>query len=111
MAFRVEAVPEAKQDAREILAWLRTEHAGETGLQWFEGLTQAASSLKVFPKRCPLAPENAGVSFEMRQLLYGKPRHRYRILFTVSGDTVLILRIRRPGQQLLLPYKETSPEE
>jgi hypothetical protein len=34
------------------------------------------------PKRCPLAPENASVPFEMRQLLYGRKPHFYRILFT-----------------------------
>src|SRR3954447_2901628 len=53
------------------------------------------------PARCALAPENASVPFEMRQLLYGSTRHRYRILFTIDGGTVYILRIRRPRQRHL----------
>jgi len=46
------------------------------------------------PKRCPLAPENASVPFEMRQLLYGRKPHFYRILFTIEDEVVYVLRIR-----------------
>jgi hypothetical protein len=37
-----------------------------------------------FPERCPIAPENARFNFEVRQLLYGRKPHLYRILFTMS---------------------------
>ena len=30
----------------------------------------------------------------MRQLLYGRKPHVYRILFTIEGDVVYVLRIR-----------------
>jgi plasmid stabilization system protein ParE len=33
-------------------------------------------------------------SLEVRQLLYGSTHHRYRILFTIDGDTVTVLHIR-----------------
>ncbi len=101
MAFRVDISPQAKQDATEILEWLLAQYAGETGLRWFQGLETAVVSLAKMPERCPLAPENDSVPFEMRQLLYGSKRHRYRILFTIEGNRVIILRIRRPGQQRL----------
>lgn len=41
-----------------------------------------------------LAPENASVPFEMRQLLYGRKPHLYRIIFTIKGETVYVLSIR-----------------
>ena len=41
-----------------------------------------------------LAPENVSVPFEMRQLLYGRKPHVYRILFAIEGETVYVLRIR-----------------
>lgn len=104
MAFRVRTSPQAKQDAREILSWLIAEYAGETGLRWFQGLEASILSLRSMPERCPLAPENPSVPFEMRQLLYGSKRHRYRILFTIDGENVIILRIRRPGQQSLTSH-------
>lgn len=94
MAFRVEQAFKAKRDLDLILEWLLTQCAGESGLQWFQGLRQAIASLSELPQRCPLAPENAEFPFEVRQLLYGRKPHVYRILFTIDGDTVVVLHIR-----------------
>jgi toxin ParE1/3/4 len=94
MAFRVEVSPKARRDADAILGWLLSQQAGEAGLRWFRRLEEAIGSLAHFPERCKLAPENASVPFEMRQLLYGHRPHVYRILFTIDGQTVYVLRIR-----------------
>jgi len=45
-------------------------------------------SLANFPERCALAPESNHFPFEVRQLLYGKRPHTYRILLAIRGDTV-----------------------
>ncbi len=94
MVFRVEITPQAEQDANTILDWLVSQYAGEAGLRWFLKLEEAMASLAEFPTRCKLAPENVSVPFEMRQLLYGHKPHVYRILFTIEGDVVYVLRIR-----------------
>jgi plasmid stabilization system protein ParE len=94
MAFRVETSAQAERDADSILEWLLLEHAGETGIRWFLALDDAITSLATFPDRCSLAPETGRFPFEVRQLLYGRPPHVYRILFTVEGETVKILHIR-----------------
>ena len=57
-------------------------------------LEEAMASLGILPARCPLALENDRFPFEVRQLLYGRKPHVYRILFTIDGDTVNILHIR-----------------
>jgi plasmid stabilization system protein ParE len=57
-------------------------------------MEDAIASLATFPKRCPLAPETVRFPFEVRQLLYGRKPHVYRILFTIEGDTVIVLHIR-----------------
>ena len=75
MSFRVEITPQAEQDADSILGWLLPQHAGETGLQWFLRLREAIASLWRFSQALRLAPENASVPFEMRQLLYGRKPH------------------------------------
>jgi plasmid stabilization system protein ParE len=53
----------------------------------------ALSSLRQNPRRCArvLAAEFEGA--EIRQLVYGRRRGRYRILFTIHGDTVEIVRV------------------
>src|SRR6185312_7024223 len=94
MAFRVKQTPEADHDLDVILEWLLAQEAGEAGLRWFRGLRKALTSLSELPERCPIAPERDEFPFEVRQLLYGTRQHRYRILFTIDGDVVVILHIR-----------------
>ena len=94
MTFRVETTAEADHDAAEILEWLLSQQAGDTGIRWFRNLEEAIASLAAFPKRCALAPENSRFPFEVRHLLYGRKPHVYRILFTIENDTVYVLHIR-----------------
>jgi plasmid stabilization system protein ParE len=99
MVFRVKTTARAKRDLNGILAWLASQEAGESGLRWFQGLYEAIASLAHAPKRCPLAPENAEFPFEVRQLLYGRRHHRYRVLYTIEGDTVFVLHSRHGRRQ------------
>jgi len=73
--------------------------------QWYSGLLQAIESLSQMPKRCPLARENKYFSQEIRQLLYGRGRNSYRVLFTIlegqGMSTVRILHIRHASQQTI----------
>ncbi|MGB3206924.1 MAG: type II toxin-antitoxin system RelE/ParE family toxin [Crinalium sp.] len=73
--------------------------------QWYEGLLKAIESLSEMPKRCPLARENKYFSQEIRQLIYGRGRNSYRILFTIIESnevaTVRILHIRHAAQQTI----------
>jgi plasmid stabilization system protein ParE len=94
MAFRVKSTENARQNAREILGWLRDQHAGDAGFRWFQGLQKAIASLRDFPTRCAIAPESKEFPFEVRQLVYGRKPHLYRILFTVEANTVWVLHIR-----------------
>jgi plasmid stabilization system protein ParE len=101
MTFRVETTAAAEEDADAILAWLMSERAGDTGVRWFAALQDAVASLAEFPARCPLAPEDAVFPFEVRQLLYGRKPHVYRILFTIKDQTVYVLHIRHGRRQPL----------
>lgn len=103
MAFRIEFSESAEREADEILSWLIERHAGETGYRWFLGMHTAIMSLASLPRRCARAPESPGFPFEVRQLLYGRKPHVYRILFTIEEDTVYILHIRRPRQKPIEP--------
>jgi plasmid stabilization system protein ParE len=98
MAFRVEQTATAKLDLDVILEWLLAREAGETGLRWFQELREAVASLAEFPHRCNLAPEDADFPFEVRQLLYGRKPHVYRILFTTDGDRVILLHVRHASR-------------
>jgi hypothetical protein len=46
MTFRVSISQEAEREGGAILEWPLSEHAGETGLRWFEGLEKAIASAR-----------------------------------------------------------------
>jgi plasmid stabilization system protein ParE len=94
MVFRVELSDRAQRDISAIYDWLRSEQAGDAGERWFRALRTAIASLSDVPSRCPLASENQESPVEVRQLLYGRRPHTYRILFAIEGDVVQVLHIR-----------------
>lgn len=79
------------------------QHSPERAHEWANGLMDAINSLKTFPGRCPVAPENAFFPQEIRQLLYGKGRGVYRILFTIQDEAVNVLYIRHSAQEVVKP--------
>jgi len=103
--YRVEPTDKALVDAGEAYFWI-SERSEKAALSWYEGLLTAFRSLEQNPRRCPLAPESAFFEQEIRQLIDGK----YRILFTVQGATVFVLRVRHVAREYLKPEKEGGEE-
>ena len=66
-----------------------------TATAWLNRFEAALETLSQFPQRCALAPENALVAEEIRQLIYGRRQGAYRALFTIVGHQVRVLHIRR----------------
>jgi hypothetical protein len=67
-----------------------------------EGLYKTILSLENMPFRCSLAFENNFFEEEIRQLIYGKGRNTYRILFTIVDDSVQILFLRHAAQKPII---------
>lgn len=105
MKYRIEISSVAEAEADEAFLQLSQIISLTRASQWYAGLLQAIESLSQMPKRSPLARENEYFSQEIRQLLYGRGRNSYRILFTVLEgqeiSTVRILHIRHAVQQSL----------
>jgi plasmid stabilization system protein ParE len=106
MAYRVDISPSALQDAEDAFLWIREQSPTRAG-DWFKGLLESIYSLETFPTRCSIAPESQEVGFKIRQLLYGKRKFIYRILFTVGydektdEDVVRVYRIRHIARRSL----------
>jgi plasmid stabilization system protein ParE len=94
MDFRVELTNRAQRDIASLRDWLDAEHAGGAGARWLAALRESIDTLAALPTRCPLAPESREFPLEIRQLLYGRRPHVYRILFVVDGDVVHVLHVR-----------------
>jgi plasmid stabilization system protein ParE len=77
------------------------KHAPETAARWLERFQSALRNLDQNPDRFPLAPENGRVAREIREFLFGKRPNVFRVVFTIEGDLVRVLRIRRAQRRFL----------
>ena len=93
MAYRVVVTDKAEADVESVLKWFHNQQATEAGSRWYALLMARLDTLENHPERCALAAESEDVGQEIRELLLGRHRYKYRILFTVSGKTVTILRV------------------
>jgi plasmid stabilization system protein ParE len=109
MTHQVVFQPSAQAEMEAAYDWT-AERAPMTAAQWYNRFVDAIRSLADNPERCPLAPENEYFSEEIRNLFYGKRRNAYRIIFTIRGDTVHVLHIRRGSRQVLKPEAEEETE-
>lgn len=75
----------------------------------FNGLVDAVESLSELPTRWPLTRESGEFDEPIRQMLYGKPPHFYRVLFIVRSDRVYFLHVRHGARQTVEPGELRFP--
>lgn len=97
MAYKVELAAEAEANLDAIYQWSARRWSAEQARLYLAGLKQAVLSLARLPKGHPLAPDQEAFEVEVRQALYGK----HRILYTISGRSVVVLMIRHTAQRPL----------
>jgi len=97
MTFQVEITPIAETQIEKAYCWYR-ERNSELADHWFRGLMNKIATLQEKPRRCPLAVEHEIFLEEVRQLLYGKSKNVYRVLFAVRDTTVYVLYVRHSAQ-------------
>lgn len=110
MTYRVEIAPPARDEFDETFAWI-FNNSPAAAVRWRDGLFEALHSLREWPRRCPLAPENDVFDEDIRQLLYGKKLHAFRILFTVDEQVVQILHIRHGARKHMEGEQPDSSDE
>jgi len=71
--------------------------------RWIDATEYRVRTLATFPERCPPAPEAKEIGVDVRQLVIGKRRGRYRVLFRAKGTEVQILKIIHGMRQHLTP--------
>ncbi len=100
MTYRVELTDRAKRNLRRIFQTINAVDSRQAHI-WFNGLETAVLSLEHYPARNPITPENG----HLRHLLYGGPRHVYRIIYAIDEDSrvVTIVHIRHGSRQPMPP--------
>lgn len=100
MKYRVQLQRLARQDLWAVYR-RASARAPATAARWLDRFERTLQTLDERPDRCPLAHENAKIAVEVRVLLFGRQPNVFRVLFTVDGDAVRILRIRRAQRRFL----------
>jgi plasmid stabilization system protein ParE len=102
MTHRVVITDAAKRDLRNAYLWA-AERAPVTAAQWLNRFETELMTFDHFPDRCGLAPENSLVRPEIRQFIFGRRKGAYRALYTIVGDEVQILHVRRASRDWATP--------
>lgn len=100
MAYRVDLTERAARNLRHIYQTIDAEGATQARA-WFNGLEQAILSLDEHPSRGAPIPEGSN----LRHLLHGRGRHRYRIIYAVdeANRVVTVLHVRHGARDAFMP--------
>jgi hypothetical protein len=109
MKRRVIVVPQADGDMDVILDWLY-KHSPTGAVTWHNRWLEVLDQLKKYADQCPIAPESAICRYEIRHLVFKTRSGReYRAIFAMQDDTVVVLHIRGPGQDIVSPDELREP--
>ncbi len=102
MPFQVVFRPRARSDISATMTWLAWTSAARAA-RWRSGLLRIVENLETDPNRYGAADEADDLGVDLRQLLYGRRRNVYRVLFTIDDQTVNVLRVRHATQDQVGP--------
>ena len=98
MIYRVVFTPTARADIMEVFRWF-AEKSPASAIHWHAGLEKAISQLTTLPERHPIAAEDSEqLGVTIRQMLYGRRRGIFRILFSIHGETIYLHYVRHSAR-------------
>jgi toxin ParE1/3/4 len=105
MAYLVRLSDRALRDLELIYEYVHADQS-DKAFVWFNGLEEAVYSLEKYPNRGAATRERSN----LRQLLYGRKPHIYRIIYVVdeSRNAVNILHIRHGARTRFTGNRETG---
>jgi plasmid stabilization system protein ParE len=102
MTYRVIVQPRAERDIQTQAAWILGQSRSlAKALRWVRSLRARIETLKQGPERCQVDPDSDAFGEQVRVLLFGKRRGKFRVLFAVRGDAVHVLTVRHAAQRSL----------
>ena len=100
MKFGLRFVPNAEKELEDAYEWIH-ERSPQAADRWREEIIAAISSLRDSWRVNPPAPENGRFPFEIRQLLFGKRRGQFRIIYSVIDNDVVVVAVRHSARRPL----------
>jgi plasmid stabilization system protein ParE len=102
MSHRVVITGPAQRDIDQAVTWWSEHRSSEQAERWYNQIYPAIATLAEQPDRYPTSPEADLLPTGLRQLHFGSGRRTtHRIVFTIVGWEVRVLRVRHVAQQNL----------
>jgi plasmid stabilization system protein ParE len=92
VSLRVVLSVRAHDQIEEAVAWL-SEHFAEAD-KWHSQLNAAIAELGPHPERYPLANDEELADLNIREMIFGRRRRAYRVLYRIEEQVVRILDVR-----------------
>jgi plasmid stabilization system protein ParE len=103
MTYKIILQPGAVSDVEQIIGYL-ADRSLQRAASWRNAWNDLLNELRNRPERFGIAPESSRYEDDVRHALFKTRRGRtYRALFVIVDDTVNIIHVRGPGQDLLSP--------
>lgn len=110
MSFSVSLTDGASSDIRAILQWI-DDRSPAGALIWYRRWQDVLQTLRERADKFAVAPESEGHPETIRQAVFKTRRGRpYRALFMIRDQSVFVLHVRGPGQNLLGPDEVREPQ-
>ena len=90
MAFTVDTTEPAEADIQAAYLWLGRWWSPEFAEEWYRELEEAIAGLSFLPRRHPAAEDNAGYDVPVRQLIVGKGKAAFHVLFHVVEEEQVV---------------------
>ena len=103
MNYRLRVTARAVADADQAHAWIAEHLSPAKAERWYQGLFKHMETLTRQPARCPRAAESDKFPEELRELLYGKRKNKYRIIFTIRDADVVVLYVQHAARKEIEP--------
>ena len=98
MTYRIVFTARARADTLEQFLYL-ADRSPDAAERWYTGLDKAIAKLSTLAERHPIAEdESEQLGITLRQMVYGRRRGVFRILFSIEGDTVTLHYVRHSAQ-------------
>ncbi|HEY2909287.1 MAG TPA: type II toxin-antitoxin system RelE/ParE family toxin [Gemmataceae bacterium] len=101
MSRSIDIRPKARIDIWTRYRRLEQLDSKASAERWYTELIRKIRTLAEDSRLWPEADEAIDIGIDLRCMPYGRGRHKYRVLFTIDGDAVNVLRIRHTAQDAI----------
>ncbi len=111
MKLSVRISSDAEADIERNAFWWADHHSVDEAIEWETTIRVQLFDIGNATESHGFAAENDSFPYEIRDALLGKGRRgSYRAIFTLAGDTVVVLRVVRSSQGSIRPNDVLSSE-